>query len=61
MIELKELSQPMRDYVEFLKRIQKKESLTLTELNSHRTCRDVGIYYGLTETEMDLIDWSEYE
>lgn len=47
----------MTAYIEYLKRYVRKSTCTMQEANRLMLSRLVGRYYGLTEKEMDSIDW----
>ena len=52
------MSEAQQKYIDYIKRVARTDNRTLQELNRNNLIREVGISYGLSEEEIDKIDWS---
>ena len=49
----------MDNYIDYIKRFCRAFDLDFAEANKLKICRSVGRTYGLSDADMDEIDWRE--
>lgn len=52
------MSEAQQKYIDYVKRVARTDDRTLQELNRINLIREVGISYGLSEEEIEKINWN---